>query len=50
VNRGQEFLKCRICGKQLSLKTDTTTDENGQSVHQECQIKKILERSHAAAK
>jgi len=38
----KDDLTCRICKKPLRLGTDTTTDENGKSVHEECQVKRII--------
>ena len=38
----KDDLTCRICEKPLRLGTDTTTDENGKSVHEECQVKRII--------
>jgi hypothetical protein len=38
----RDYLTCRICKKPLRLGTDTTTDENGKSVHEECQVRRII--------
>ena len=38
----KDDLTCRICKKPLRLGTGTTTDENGKSVHEECQVKRII--------
>jgi hypothetical protein len=38
----EESLTCHICDKSLRLGTDTTTDENGKSVHEACQVKRII--------
>jgi len=40
--RQKQYLICRICGEPLQLGPGTVTDENGQSVHESCQVKHII--------
>jgi hypothetical protein len=42
-------LLCRICHEPVSLKSDTVTDENGQSVHEDCYVKEITGHDDPAA-
>ncbi len=39
----EDYLKCCICGKPVQLGADTTTDGEGESVHEDCQVQRILE-------
>jgi hypothetical protein len=41
----KDWLTCKICHKPLSLGSDTVADENGQSVHDECQVQQIIQMS-----
>ena len=38
----RDYLTCRICKKPLRLGADTSTDESGKSVHEDCQVKRII--------
>ena len=38
----KDYLTCRICRKPVLLGADTATDENGKSVHDDCQVKRII--------
>jgi hypothetical protein len=42
VKHRKDYLRCQLCKKSLRLGTDTTTDENGKSVHDHCQVKRII--------
>jgi hypothetical protein len=43
VKDRKNYLTCYLCKKPLRLGADTTTDENGKSVHERCQVKRIIE-------
>jgi hypothetical protein len=44
---GDDFrVTCRICNKPLELGTDTTTDENGEAVHETCYAEQIMNAAH----
>jgi hypothetical protein len=43
ISSAKDYLACRICGKPVRLGADTATDEHGQTVHEDCQVKRILE-------
>jgi hypothetical protein len=32
---------CHICGRPVGLTFDTAADENGQTVHESCYVKKV---------
>jgi hypothetical protein len=40
----EEFsrIRCNLCGKPLSLTSDTVADEDGKPVHESCYVRRTL--------
>ena len=38
----KDYLICRICRKPLQLGPGTVTDADGRSVHEACQVERII--------
>lgn len=36
-----QAITCAICAKPLNLRADLCADENGETVHEECYVKRI---------
>jgi hypothetical protein len=43
VDNDQLKLLCPMCEKEITLREDTRTDENGKGVHTDCYMKRILQ-------
>jgi hypothetical protein len=50
VDKNELKLLCPMCEKQVTLREDTCTNENGDAVHTDCYAKRILQETQTGSR